>query len=165
MADGVVLNAGAGGVTAATDDCGAAGHAQIVKLAVSADGSATAIPASANGMGVDVKVDSGLKSRSDTFTVAASGTTVDASANPLGRFGLQVKGTGAVPTSWTVILEGSLDNVNFTAILTHTNTTDTDGSAKWTGAQHAPCLYFRARCSAVVLGSATNIVATIVGIR
>lgn len=55
MADGVVLNAGAGGVTAVTDDCGASGHAQVVKLAISTDGSATLIPAEAtNGLDVDV---------------------------------------------------------------------------------------------------------------
>lgn len=55
MADGVVLNAGAGGVTAVTDDCGAPGHAQVVKLAISTDGSATLIPAEAtNGLDVDV---------------------------------------------------------------------------------------------------------------
>lgn len=55
MADGVVLNAGAGGVTAATDDCGVAGHAQVIKLAVSADGDATLIPADGTGLDVDVK--------------------------------------------------------------------------------------------------------------
>lgn len=55
MTDGVELNAGTGGATAATDDCGAAGHAQIVKLAISTDGSATPIPAEAtNGLDVDV---------------------------------------------------------------------------------------------------------------
>lgn len=50
MADGVVLNAGSGGSTAATDDCGVAGHAQIVKLAISTDGSATLITADSNGL-------------------------------------------------------------------------------------------------------------------
>src|SRR3990167_8117868 len=55
MADGVVLNAGSGGVTAATDDCGAPGHTQIIKLAISTDGAATLIPAEAtNGLDVDV---------------------------------------------------------------------------------------------------------------
>jgi hypothetical protein len=55
MADGVVLNSGSGGATAATDDCGAAGHAQVIKLAISTDGSATLIPAEANnGLDVDV---------------------------------------------------------------------------------------------------------------
>lgn len=52
MADNVELNAGSGGATCATDDCGAAGHTQIVKLAVATDGSATLIPADANGLQV-----------------------------------------------------------------------------------------------------------------
>ena len=53
MADGVSLPAS--GVTAATDDAGAAGHVQIIKLAISADGSATVIPADAtNGIYVNV---------------------------------------------------------------------------------------------------------------
>ena len=54
MADGVAITAGSG-TTIATDDAGAAGHVQVVKLAISADGSATAIPADAtNGIDVDV---------------------------------------------------------------------------------------------------------------
>lgn len=46
MADNVAITPGVG-VSVATDDCGAGGHAQIVKLAISTDGSATAIPANA----------------------------------------------------------------------------------------------------------------------
>lgn len=43
------------GTVIATDDAGAGGHVQIVKLAISTDGSATAIPAEAtNGLDVDV---------------------------------------------------------------------------------------------------------------
>lgn len=54
MADGVAITAGAG-TTVATDDAGAAGHIQIIKLAVSADGSAVLIPGdAANGLDVDV---------------------------------------------------------------------------------------------------------------
>ncbi len=49
MADGIAITAGSG-TTVATDDCGAAGHAQIVKLGIATDGSATAIPADANGL-------------------------------------------------------------------------------------------------------------------
>jgi hypothetical protein len=47
MADTVTVNpsTGVGAVTVlATDDCGANGHVQIVKLAVSTDGTATALP-------------------------------------------------------------------------------------------------------------------------
>lgn len=43
------------GTVIATDDAGAGGHVQVVKLAISTDGSATAIPAdAANGIDVDV---------------------------------------------------------------------------------------------------------------
>lgn len=59
MADNVTLNPGTGvseATVVAFDDCGAAGKAQIIKLAVSADGSATVLPADAtNGVYVDVK--------------------------------------------------------------------------------------------------------------
>lgn len=54
MADGVAITAGSG-TTIATDDTGASGHVQIVKLAISTDGSVTLIPADAtNGVDVDV---------------------------------------------------------------------------------------------------------------
>jgi hypothetical protein len=54
MADGVAITAGSG-TTVATDDTGATGHVQIVKLGISTDGSITFIPADAtNGLLVDV---------------------------------------------------------------------------------------------------------------
>lgn len=54
MADGVAITAGSG-TTILTDDTGAGGHAQVVKLAISTDGSGTLIPAEAtNGLDVDV---------------------------------------------------------------------------------------------------------------
>lgn len=50
MADGVAITAGSG-TTILTDDTGATGHAQVVKLAISTDGSPTLIPADAtNGL-------------------------------------------------------------------------------------------------------------------
>lgn len=70
MADGLELNAGSGGATLLTDDTGASGHAQVVKLAISTDGSATLIPADAtNGIDVDVTRVGG------TVTVDGSGVT------------------------------------------------------------------------------------------
>ena len=54
MADNIVLNAGAGGATLATDDAGVAGHVQVVKLALSADASATPITADASGLLVNL---------------------------------------------------------------------------------------------------------------
>lgn len=54
MADGVAITAGAG-TTILTDDTGAGGHAQVMKLAISTDGSGVLIPAEAtNGLDVDV---------------------------------------------------------------------------------------------------------------
>lgn len=54
MADGVLLNSGTGGATCLTDET-ATGHAQVVKLAIATDGSATLIPADGtNGLLVDV---------------------------------------------------------------------------------------------------------------
>jgi hypothetical protein len=53
MADGVAITAGTG-TTIATDDCGAPGHVQIFKQAYSADGSATLIPADADGLLVNL---------------------------------------------------------------------------------------------------------------
>jgi hypothetical protein len=51
MADGIAITAGTG-TTILTDDTGAGGHAQVVKLAISTDGSGTLIPADANGLEV-----------------------------------------------------------------------------------------------------------------
>jgi hypothetical protein len=55
MADNVAITAGAG-TTIATDDAGAGGHVQLVKLALSADASAALIPADANGLDVQGSV-------------------------------------------------------------------------------------------------------------
>ena len=102
--------------------------------------------------------------RSDTFTTTGNGTTVDASTRPMRSFGIQVTGTGATATAWTVVVEGSLDNTTFTTILTHVNGTNANGATVWSSAVNTPCLYFRARCSALTLGSATNVVAVILGV-
>jgi len=52
MADNVTLNSMSGGAVVATDDAGAGGQVQIVKLAYSADGDRTHIPATAAGLAV-----------------------------------------------------------------------------------------------------------------
>ena len=55
MADNIQITEGLGTVVA-TDDCGSGGHVQIVKFAIAADGSATAIPSDAiTGLRVHVK--------------------------------------------------------------------------------------------------------------
>lgn len=103
-----------------------------------------------------------FSTRADTFTTATNGTTLDAHLAPVKYFTLQVVATGAV-TSWTVVLEGSLDNVNFTTILTHTNLVPGTPSAMFGGTTATPILYFRSRVSAITLGGGTNVIATILG--
>jgi len=51
MADGVTITAGSG-TTILTDDTGAGGHAQVMKLAVSADGSGTLATVTTDGQAV-----------------------------------------------------------------------------------------------------------------
>jgi hypothetical protein len=102
-------------------------------------------------------------SRSDTFTTTANGTAVNVADVPVGHFGLQVKQTGTV-TSWTVVLEVSLDGTNYATVLTHTKTDNGDGAIAFSGPNKYPALHFRARCSAITLGGGTNVVATIVGL-
>jgi hypothetical protein len=69
MADGVAITAGSG-TTILTDDTGAGGHAQVVKLAISTDGSGTLIPADAT-VGMSVNVTQALADDA-AFTVATS---------------------------------------------------------------------------------------------
>src|SRR5262249_49281544 len=79
---------------------------------------------------------------------------------PFATYGVQVKGVGAVPTSWTVTLDGSLDGVNWTTLITHNAS---DGSTQWevTG---KPCLAYRVNVSAVTLGSASALAIAAVGV-
>lgn len=99
--------------------------------------------------------------RSDTYTVPATGVTVTASA-PVKSFSILVKGTGSAATAWNVVLEGSLDNVTFTTILTHTQATG-DGVLLSTTTSFTPSLYFRSRLTSITLAPATAIVVTILG--
>lgn len=103
--------------------------------------------------------------RSDTFTGTGNGGTVDATDSPVSSFALQVTGTGAAPTSWTVILEGTLDGTTFTEIMRHDNVQDSNGVTKFSGALRYPCNQFRTRCSALTLGSATDIVVQLLAMR
>lgn len=100
--------------------------------------------------------------RQDTFTAPGNGVTQDIVNSPIKHFAIQVVGTGAVPTAWNVRLEGSLDNSNFTTILTHTEATG-NGEILFSGANVYPVLYFRSRVVSLTLGLATNIVVSMVG--
>ena len=98
------------------------------------------------------------------FTGTANGATVDATADPVTQFTVQVVGTGAGASVWDVRLEGSLDGTNFTTILSHTNATG-DKVVLWSGLTLYPSRYFRSRVAGLTLGGATNIVVTILGLR
>ena len=67
-------------------------------------------------------------------------------------FALQVKGVGAAPTSWSVSLEGSLDGVNWTALVLHNAS---DGSTQW--AVDKPVSFVRVTVGVLNLGTATSI--------
>lgn len=149
MADNVnILDSSSAVKAIATDDIGSVAY-QRIKRQVGADGSATDF--------LD------KSSRSDTYTTTANGTAVDVSAQGFSRFALQCKQTGTV-TSWTVLLEASLDGTNYVTVLTHEKAVDGDGAIQFSGANFFPALYFRSRCSAITLGGGTNVVATIVGL-
>lgn len=161
MADNTTLNVGSSGDVIASDDIGGIKF-QRVKLVHGADGVNDGDVSRSNPL----PTVPAFGTRSDTYTVAANGTTVDVSLRPVRRFALQVKGTGATPTAWNAVLEGSLNNTQFTAILEHSNAGEfrnaADGETVYFDTA-VPWLYFRSRLVSITLGSATNVVATIVG--
>lgn len=69
MADGVAITAGTG-TTIATDDCGASGQVQVVKLAYSADGVATLITADSSGLKTQVSTSPAASRASDSVSAA-----------------------------------------------------------------------------------------------
>lgn len=88
MADGVAITAGAG-TTIATDDAGGAGHVQINKLAISTDGSASLVPATADGLAVVLRPETG------------SGYTIFKSTDDLDETEEEVKGTAGQVYGYT----------------------------------------------------------------
>ena len=120
--------------------------------------------------GLPVNIVRGLPLRgtsTDTFSTAATGTTIDASSQGMARFSLQVtQPTGSTLTSWEVVLEGSNDSTTFATLLTHTRATDGNGGIVFSGANHFPVMQFRSRCSSFVQSTTTStskIVVSILG--
>lgn len=98
MADNIPITPGSG-ANVATDDCGAGGHAQIVKLAISTDGSATPIPADATfGLDVDVtRMAATAKVRVAANSAGLTTATTAYTAND--QLGTIIELTSAVATS------------------------------------------------------------------
>lgn len=90
MADNVTLNSMSGGSVVATDDAGAGGQVQIVKLAYSADGSRTHVDADTDGLKVKV---------SNATVTVALGSALPAGSNVIG--GVTQSGT------WNVGITGT----------------------------------------------------------
>ena len=116
MADNVTLSAGTGdGAVCATDDCGAAGHCQRVKLAVSADGSAALITADAKGLLVQQTTAADLnctEANSASIKTAVEGAT-PAGTNLIGKVGIDQVSANAnevVVKSGTVTAVTSITN-------------------------------------------------------
>jgi len=101
-------------------------------------------------------------SRSDSYTAAGTGVAVDVSSTTAKYFSIQVRGVAVGASTWSVVLEGSIDGTNYTTILTH-NTATLDKIILFSGATASPSLYFRSRCVNLSLGSATSIVVVILG--
>lgn len=88
MADNLGYTPGTG-ASVATDDAGAGGHVQIVKLAVSADGSAAVLPADGTyGLAVDIK--------RTVSVVLGAGSSVIGAVTQSGAWAVSISGTPTV---------------------------------------------------------------------
>jgi hypothetical protein len=95
------------------------------------------------------------------FTQNGSSDVVSAPGDEVfSKFAVQVKGVGGVATAWTVVVEGSIDGVNFTTIATH-NTASGDGVL--IQVVDKPCTHWRATLSGLTLAPATALNVNVVG--
>ena len=78
---------------------------------------------------------------------------------PMRSSGMQVSIPSGAITSWTVALEGSLDGVNWTALVTHNATI---GSTQW--AIDKPVSFIRVNPSALALNTAPSISVLVVAV-
>ena len=88
--------------------------------------------------------------------------TIDVSGSPMVTWTLQVKGDPVAATLWEVVLEGSVDGINFSTILSHTSATG-DGINLFSGTTLFLAKYYRVNVVTLTLGGASNIVASVVG--
>lgn len=89
------------------------------------------------------------------------------------KYALEVVGydaAGAVlaPTSWDVLLLGSLTGAVYpetSKILEHINTAQANGDLVWSAGSFYPARYWQIKCKALVLGGAAKIVVNILGVK
>ena len=96
-----------------------------------------------------------IEERTENFTAAASGASTELRF-ATSSLSLQVVGVGAAPTAWSVSLQGSNNNANWTNLLMHI-TADGNGANVFTGSNRFPIRYVRVNVTALVLGGATSI--------
>lgn len=102
MADNIAITPGAG-ASVGTDDCGAAGHVQRMKLCYGADADGTQVAADANGLDVDVTrlpaLPAGTNNIGDVDVLTMPTTTVRSA----GTTGAQTSVASTVTTNTTLI--------------------------------------------------------------
>lgn len=102
MADNVAITAGSGTAIATDEVTGTLEHVQLFKLAISADGSRTLVPAdSTNGIDVDVTRVQGQVTVGDgTNAIAVDAAPGDAEANTVNLLYTQARGYAYNGTTW-----------------------------------------------------------------
>lgn len=99
-----------------------------------------------------------------TFTSFDVSLPIDISSKPMKNFSLCVVGTDDVPSNWNVILQVSIDGMNFTPVLTH-NTATGDSITIFTLEKLYPCLYYQINVTDLSLGNASNIVVSVLATK
>ncbi len=97
----------------------------------------------------------------ERFTTTGAGK-VYPSSMAVRSYSIAVCGEGGSLNSWSVTLQGSLDGVHFTTILTHDNGT-TECTGLSTGASFYPYSFVRANCGSLDLGAAADALVNIIG--
>jgi hypothetical protein len=93
----------------------------------------------------------------ETLSTTGAGAIKGDKGSARRHFAMSVSPVGGSGTTWTVLLQGSMDQANWTTILTHTDIDPASGQTIYSGAAIFPCLYHRANVTALSLGSATGI--------
>ena len=105
----------------------------------------------------------GKATSTDDYTGTANGTSVDISHRPCKHFAMQVSGVGGTPTGWTVQLQGSLDGVTWTLIISHTASADALGSTE-PSLVFTPYNFVRSSAGGITLNGATALRVIWVGV-
>ncbi len=107
-----------------------------------------------------VDVQTAFKTHNSGFDTTGSGTTQDNTLAPKQTYSMTVFSDNGTATSWTVDLEASFDGSRWTTILTHSKLIDGEAGIEFV--TDKLCNYVRFTCTELTLGTANNILATII---